>query len=77
MGMRNKLIKPYATACLEAGQELGIEVFDLWTEMQKVEVRFETFYLHCLVLFDDDLLVNGNVLLVTCKCVYYTMNSCI
>jgi hypothetical protein len=77
MGMKNKLIKPYATACLETGQELGIEVFDLWTEMQKVEVRFEPFYLHCLVFFDDDLLVNGNVLLVTCKCVYYTMNSCI
>ena len=38
--MKNDLITPYAKACLETGQELGIEVFDLWTEMQKITVRF-------------------------------------
>ena len=38
MGLENERTKLYAEACLETGHDLGIEVFDLWTEMQKIEV---------------------------------------
>jgi hypothetical protein len=40
MGLSNDVVKSYAKACLETGQELGVEVFDLSTEMQKVKVCF-------------------------------------
>jgi hypothetical protein len=38
MGLSNDHVRPYAKACLEISQELGIEVFDIWSEMQKVKV---------------------------------------
>ena len=36
--MSKENTKEHAIACLETGTELGIEVFDFWSEMQKVKV---------------------------------------
>ena len=38
MTIKNEGIKPHAKACVEIAKELEIEVFDLWTEMEKIAV---------------------------------------
>lgn len=43
MSMANENIKHHARTCLETGKELGIEVFDLWSEMQKIKVSIGLF----------------------------------
>ena len=47
MALSNDTMKLYAKACSETGQELGIEVFDTWTEMQKENVCLMRAILGC------------------------------
>ena len=51
MGLKNERTKLYAKACLETGKDLGVEVLDLWTEMQKTEVNLQQVCKYQVLLF--------------------------